>query len=187
MGTNKGNITTIVLVLITTVAIAMAAYILVQNKKLSSTLDNSEISVEISTGPNVENLQLNIEDEGGQASLPPVQPAPTSVVVFEASGSIPSVDKVQLMERIVEPFVDYYNEHGNERHLVSLSISKNTGASVDLYPYQAKAIFSDGVNSGFLIAKKEGSIDWWLPECMQCVFSPQFSKKYPFVVSRFNQ
>ena len=187
MGTNKGNIATIVLVVIATIAIAMAAYIIGQNQKPSTTLDNSDISVEISTGPTVENLQLNIEDEGTKASLPPSQPAPTSVVVFEASGSIPSVDKAQLMERIVEPFVDYYNEQEQDRHLVSLSISKNTGASVDLYPYQAKAVFSDGVNSGFLIAKKEESIDWWLPECMQCVFSPQFSAKYPFVVSRFNQ
>ena len=165
----------------------MAAYIFGQNQKQSSTLDDSEISVEISTGPTVQNLQLNIEDKGDQASVPPTQPVPTSVVVFEASGSITSVDKAQLMERVVEPFVDYYNEQEQERHLVSLSISKNTGASVDLYPYQAKAIFNDGVNSGFLIPVKEGSIDWWQPECMQCVFSPKFSAKYPDIGSRFNQ
>ena len=92
MGKKRGNVATIVLVVIATIAIAMAAFILGQNQKLSSTLDTSEISVEISTGPTVENLQLNIEDEGTKTSLPPVQPAPTSVVVFEASGSIPAID-----------------------------------------------------------------------------------------------
>lgn len=188
MGTKKGNVATIVLVLIATVAIAMAAYIFGQNQKLSRTLDNSEISVEISTGPTVQNLQLNIEDEGGQATLPPTQPAPTSVVVFEASGSIPSVDKAQLMERVVEPFVDYNNEQVSERHIVSITVAKNTDASPNEYPYKLQAIYSDGVNSGFLIPTKEDAIDWWLPECMGvCQFSPQFSAKYPFIVSHFNQ
>jgi len=187
MKTKQGNVTTMVLILITIAAITFAAYLLGQNKQLKDSGSNSAVSVEISPGPTVEDLQIDINDENQTFPLQPTQPAPTSVVVFEASGSIPSADKAQLMERVVEPFVDYYKEQDRDRHIVSLSIGKNTGASQETYPYQGKAIFSDGVNSGFLIAKKSGSIEWWLPECMKCEFSSDFSSKYPAIVAQFNQ
>lgn len=187
METKRGNVSTIIPVVVATFAIVVAAYLFGQNKQLKDSGNNSAVSVQISLGPTVEDLQIAIGgDEEQTPSLQPTQPAPTSVVVFEASGSIPSVDKAQLMERVVEPFVDYYKDQEGERHIISLSIEKNTSASGEMYPYHGKAVFSDGVNSGFLIAKKEGSIEWWLPECMHCVFSPEFSAKYPDIVSRFN-
>lgn len=187
MQTKLGNIVIIVSAIIAVVAIAVAAYLFGQSQQSANVGEKSAISIQISPGPTVEDLQTDIDDVIQQIPQATTQPAPTSVVVFEASGSIPTMDKTQLMQRIVEPFVDYYKEQDKDRHIVSLSIGKNTGTNGDAYPYQGKAIFSDGVNSGFLIAKKEENIDWWLPECMQCLFSPQFSTKYPEIVSRFNQ
>lgn len=112
-------------------------------------------------------------------------PKPTPVVTYEAAGSIPEADKQQLQQRVVNPFVDYYLEHADENELVSLTISPNTQASKVQSPYLGQAVFKNGGNSGFVIDKTNGQIQWWSVDCMICTFSDSYKQKYPEVVKNY--
>lgn len=122
-----------------------------------------------------------------------VTPTPTSVskshsavVVFEPPLSGEFSDKAEIQSKIINPFLDYYADENGEGYLVSLAISQNTQASKTTYPYQATAIFKNGGNSGFVIPKTNGVINYWVPECMKCTFSASFKTKYPDIVKNFN-
>ncbi len=112
-------------------------------------------------------------------------PKPTPVVTYEAAGSISDSDKQQLQQRVVNPLVDYYLEHSDENELVSLTISPNTQASKVQSPYLGQAVFKNGGNSGFVINKNNGQIQWWSVDCMICTFSDAYKQKYPEVVKNY--
>lgn len=111
--------------------------------------------------------------------------AHTAVVIFEPPIGGEFADRAQIEAKIVAPFLDYYVDENGEGYLVSLAISENAKASKAQYPYAATAIFKNGGNSGFLIAKSGGSITWWVPDCMVCTFSAGFKAKYPDIVKNF--
>lgn len=109
----------------------------------------------------------------------------TAVVVFESPLSGEFADKAAIQTKIVNPFLDYYADENGEGFLVSLSIEKNLQESKTAYPYTANAIFKNGGNSGFTIAKTDGVIPWWAPDCMKCKFSTSFKAKYPEIVKLY--
>lgn len=109
----------------------------------------------------------------------------TAVVVFEPPLGGEFADKAAIQTKIVNPFLDYYADENGEGFLVSLSIAKNLQESKTAYPYTANAIFNNGGNSGFTIAKTDGVIPWWAPDCMKCTFSTSFKAKYPEIVKQY--
>ncbi len=114
-------------------------------------------------------------------SSPPLSAA---AVVFEAEGSFTPVEKTELTKKVVNPLVDYYADQ-EAGYLVSLTIAHNTQESRDNYPYQGKAIFKGGGNSGFLVTKLGTGVDWWFPECMgACPYTDTYRAKYPEVVAK---
>lgn len=109
----------------------------------------------------------------------------TAVVVFEPPLGNDFADKALIQARIVNPFLDYYADENGEGYLVSLSISENKQDSKATYPYLGSAIFKNGGNSGFVIAKINGVIPWWAPDCMKCTFSASFKATYPEIVKQY--
>ena len=109
----------------------------------------------------------------------------TAVVVFEPPLGQEFADKNDIQKKIIDPFLDYYADENGEGYLVSLAISQNAQASKTTYPYLATAIFKNGGNSGFVIGKTDGNIQYWVPECMKCTFSASFNAKYPEIVKHF--
>ncbi len=107
------------------------------------------------------------------------------VVIIEAELTLPPRDRDELKKRVIEPYIDYFKDVHKDDTLVSFKVSANTGASSTSYPYKADSISKNGVNEGFLISKTNGSIDWWLPECLaKCEFSDTFRTKYPQIVAK---
>lgn len=127
-----------------------------------------------------------IDNTPNVAASPAVTTSATSkaVVVFQAEGSIPAIDKSQLLARVVDPILDYYEETVDDSPVVSLTIKPSTDADESEYPYIGTIIFADGGSNGFVITKKGDSIAWWAPGCMVCVFSESYKAKYPDVVSQ---
>lgn len=86
------------------------------------------------------------------------------------------IEKKRLEERLINPFVDYYNE--KEVSLVTLfvTVPKHIGGE-----YTVDAFFVDGGHQGFLFGRREQDYGYWSgPDCMEpCDFSETFKMKYP--------
>ncbi len=121
-----------------------------------------------------------------ESAIPAAKRAPHSaVVVFEPPLGGEFSDKTDIQLKIVNPLLDYYADEYGEGYLVSLAISQNTQVSKAQYPYLATAIFKNGGNSGFVIGKTNGAIQFWVPDCMKCTFSASFKASYPDIVKNF--
>lgn len=120
-------------------------------------------------------------------TLPSTSSNQSPVVIIQSEATLPKSDVTNLRKKVIEPYIKYYNNATKEQGtLVTLKIENNTNAqSANTYPYKAEAIFSTGVNNGFLVSKTNGTIDWWLPECMmKCDFDEEFQKEYPEIVEK---
>ena len=107
-------------------------------------------------------------------------PGVSSVVVYESEGVIPAADKAQLKARNVDPVIDYYAEQSEQGPIATVTVSFNTEASKNTYPYTVRVVFENAVHMGFAVERKAGGLGWWFPECMtQCQVSQQFKSKYP--------
>lgn len=123
------------------------------------------------------------------ASITPA-PTPTPVMptlaaetnkIVKFVGDISVEDKNQLIQRVVNPFIDYYAFAG-QGELISLTVSVNTKTTASTYPYSAEANFDNGVSIGVAIEKKVNGLAWWYPEClMPCKVSQEYIDKYPEV------
>jgi len=183
------NISLIILILV----VIAGGYILYTQQqtitKLSTKIDQTSPSTSLPS--TVDSNQKVVPTVESQQIIPTQHEVPTpttlqkAVVVFQAEGSIPNLDKSQLQARIINPILDYYEETTDDSPIVSLTIEPNTNANKTEYPYLGTIIFANGGNNGFVITKKEGAIAWWVPECMICVFSDAYKAKYPEVVSQF--
>ncbi len=113
----------------------------------------------------------------------PASPTPTTpVVVFEASGSFTGSEKNLITQRVVDPFIDYYQDIEDYADIVSITISRSDTPG---FLYSVDAIFANGGTTGFLVSSTGGDIDWWLPDCMgECPFTQSFKDKYPEIVSQ---
>lgn len=165
------------------------AYLLIQNRQLAATVGKMERAA-----PTPFPARDNSQGYQPPPTLPPTVSLPTKalqqkqekkpVIVIESEGSIPAGDKSELEKKVIDPFRDYYEDLTSEYWLVSFTIGPNTNPSKTTYPYSAKAIFSNGVVSSFLIERKGTGLAWWFPDCMgPCPFSDDFKSKYPEIVA----
>jgi hypothetical protein len=108
--------------------------------------------------------------------------APSPAVVIQGEAGLDQKNRAQLRERVINPFVDYYQE-ADQGKLKSISVETNTNPNYIQYPYKIDAVFDNGVTQGFLVEKKGSEIQWWKPICMgDCPFSESYQNKYPEVV-----
>ena len=145
----------------------------------------NEVEVIETKLPATSSPSAQVSDKNLGMATPLATPKATPVITFEAAGSIPDSDKQQIQQRIINPLVDYYAEQGEERQLVSLTISPNNQQSKAQSPYLGQAVFKNGGNSGFVINKTNGQIEWWGVDCMICTFSNEYKQKYPEVVKDY--
>lgn len=123
-----------------------------------------------------ENQSLQISDTAGKIKFPIIAYGRAGLLNSTEAGRI---EKKKLEERLVNPFVDYYNEQ--EVNLVTLYIVVPTDIGGN---YVVDAFFADGRYQGFLFGKREQEYGYWGgPECMgPCEFSETFKQKYPQIV-----
>ena len=177
----KGNTVLIVIILITaTVLISAFGFLFYQNQLLSQTINNSNSPT---TAPqqtlvgSIINTQPTIMPTA--TSMPVSKPA----VVFQPGGSFDAQTKSQIQARVIDPFIDFHIDEP----IASIRIETNTKSDPILFPYLFDAIFTSGANTGFVITKTDGQINWFVPECMNnCQFSDAFKAKYPEIVSLSN-
>lgn len=179
----QGNVALILAVLLAVGASFAAGYFFVKSQKSAvPTIVDEKIII---------TPTMSISPTGGIVATISTGPTSTpkaghtAVVVFEPPLGGEFADKAAIQTKIVNPFLDYYADENGEGFLVSLSIAKNLQESKTAYPYTANAIFNNGGNSGFTIAKTDGVIPWWAPDCMKCTFSAGFKAKYPEIVKQY--
>jgi hypothetical protein len=111
-------------------------------------------------------------------------PSSSTVVVFQAEGSIPAKDKQQLQDRVIQPFLMYSADMKEQAAVVSVTVKPNAS----LTQYTVDYVLANKGYGGFVIFKNNGEIQWWLPECMgACPFSDAFKKAYPEIVKQSPQ
>ena len=162
-------------IIIVLVGLAVTGFFVFQNKGVAPVVEPTPTLTETITPSTSVSPSLS--------SIITASPTPETSfpIVYEASGSFSASEKNQIQERIINPFVDYYNDLDQE--IASITISKSATAG---YPYALSGIFKSGVNNSFLIKASGGVVDWWYPECMgECPFSDEFKAKYPEIISKY--
>ncbi len=187
MKSNGSILLIIVLSLIGILLFAIVGFLIYQNQQLvNQVVETKSTTSAPTTSPSP------VEAKKTQETLPTSTPTPGNsakkpVVIYEAEGSIPLDDRAGIQSRIVEPFI-YYHQNEVNQPLVSITISPNTQASKSEFPYLFNGIFESGGYNGFVIEKKSGQIDWWVPACMNgCNLSNDFKTKYPAIAEMVNQ
>lgn len=107
------------------------------------------------------------------------------VVSYARAGAIPEAHKQQILERVIQPAIDYYNE--DAVHVVAFRVEAFASGNVGDDPYSVEMTFLPGEGySGELIHVTDGEIDWWGPTCLEaCEFSQSFIEKYPEIISLY--
>lgn len=104
------------------------------------------------------------------------------VIVFSAAGSIPDEVEQEILERVVNPYVDYYTEQG--KIILSVVVEPLESTSEDIH-YSFGYVYANGGNGGAVIFDGEDGIEYWEPDCMVCTFSDAYRLKYPEVVEGY--
>jgi len=102
------------------------------------------------------------------------------VVTYEREGLLDTTEKGKLKTKLLDPFLDYYNEKEITYVAVIVTAPENVGES-----YSVTAVHKNGGNAGFLFGKRGEDFDFWKPECMEgCEYSEKFKKKYPEIIGQ---
>ena len=179
----------IILVVFALGASFAAGYFYMQTKQAPVVKSDTEVIISATPATNestVTPIPTQSDVKTSASATPAAKKTPhTAVVVFEPPLGGEFEDKSAIQLKVVNPFLDYYADEYGEGYLVSLAISQNMQASKAQYPYLATAIFKNGENSGFVISKNNGVIQYWAPDCMKCTFSASFKATYPDIVKNF--
>lgn len=170
-----------VLILVVGFGMAGLAYL---TEKFTQTNDN--VQFEEQTG----NLNLNM-----LPSLPPEPEATaetgitqtypqTAQVIWPQDTTLDKTEKSQLQERVVAPIVDYYKENP-DTPVTTVVITVNTAADAVKYPFIGQVVFLSGPAKQIKVVQAKDGVSWWKPDCVECRFSPSFSKKYPEIIKQF--
>lgn len=187
----KGQGALVIILAVFAIAASFSAGYFYMQTKQSAPVEKTETEVAISETPATNESTVTPTPTQSDVKTtvtlaPAAKKAPhTAVVVFEPPLGGEFEDKSAIQLKVVNPFLDYYADEYGEGYLVSLAISQNTQASKAQYPYLASAIFKNGGNSGFVISKNNGVIQYWAPDCMKCTFSASFKATYPDIVKNF--
>ena len=93
-------------------------------------------------------------------------------------------EKEQLQEKLIEPFIDFYND--GENLYIAIIIEKLQGADDEGdFKYDVQTLDRYGHYGGFLYGGGD-DLEWWLPDCLDgCEFTEDFEKKYPEIVESY--
>lgn len=112
------------------------------------------------------------------------------IVVFESplSSNDYASQRAEIQQKIIEPYIAYYNHAYDENYTVSLLIQTQSNENIkSQYPYSLIGINKDGSFHGEAIMQDGGKLSWWTPTCMgPCDYSEEFKQKYPQIVSITN-
>jgi len=106
-------------------------------------------------------------------------------------GTFSDKEKEDLMEKVINPFIDFEKDSYVENRIISIAINKYSDSELvkmqdPKYMYNISVIYEEGYG-GWLERKVGEPIDYWVPDCMdECEFSEEFQKKYPKVVEKYN-
>lgn len=171
----RGNVWLVILLVLAGAGIAAGAYY--YGRKQAEV--KSQIMTEAGVAPGSDTPPGSTTSTPGVPSSSPAPKVSGPVVVYESEGAIPAVDKAQLKARNVDPLLDYYAEQSEQDPMATVTVSFNTEASKNTYPYTVRVVFENAVHMGFAVERKANGLGWWFPECMgQCQVSEQFRSKY---------
>lgn len=135
----------------------------------------------------LESKIVNLERKEISADVPVVssglEELDLPVVVYGRSGFLHSTEegmaeKEVLERKLVQPYIDYYNEDEIDLIALRILVPLEIGEA-----YTVLGIFGDGVVEEFLFGVREGEYDYWEPVCMgECEYSDAFRAKYPEIV-----
>lgn len=164
----SGNVVVVVLVMLAIIGLAGGMYYFQIQKEAMSAQIATDIPADITPFPTPTPRAM---DQGPQ-------------IVFENESTINPVDKQMLLERTIQPIIDYYDDLTEGGKIVSITVKDNSG-NVPEYPYTVRTVFDNGVELGVAVRVTDGGLDWWVPECMaQCPLSPKFRARYPEIVQK---
>ena len=102
------------------------------------------------------------------------------IIDFKEEGLFSESERQEIRRKVAEPFFDYNFDNKTEYTL--MQIGKYSGEN---YKYNIYAYAGGGIQTSFLFGTSE-PLEWWVPECMnECVFTPEFEKNHPEVVSAY--
>lgn len=113
-------------------------------------------------------------------------------VVRFIPGTFSDNEKQELMEMVVNPFIDFENDSYAQNRIISIAVEKYGDSELaemqnPKYMYNINAIYEEGYG-GWLERKVGEPIDWWVPDCLdECQFSEEFSAKYPEIIEKYNK
>ncbi|MBW3568626.1 hypothetical protein KY385_00650 [Candidatus Parcubacteria bacterium] len=112
-----------------------------------------------------------------------------TIVVFEPEGLFSDKEKQELMDKLVNPMVDYHPNTFAAIHIEAYSQDKFVGGeSDDKYIVTTIGYEGRGGKGGFLYGSKKRGLEYWVPECQEtCEFSEDYRQKYPEVVKKYQQ
>lgn len=127
------------------------------------------------------------KDAGGDSATSDAESASVTlpIVGFIPDGKFTAEEKKELMEKVVNPMHDYTPEQ--YAAVVIEYFEPNKFLNADDKKYIITTLGEkDGQWGGFMMGSKStGTIEWWVPECMDtCTFSDEYKSKYPEVVKR---
>jgi hypothetical protein len=121
----------------------------------------------------------------GQVEVQKKVQSPT--IAFDNSGGISDADKNQILQKVINPYADYYRDAG-QGTLISLTVTLNTQPNNVAFPFLGIGTFDTGVKNSFVIERKGADISWWIPQCQgPCLLTDEFRTKYPEVVKSLGQ
>ena len=123
------------------------------------------------------------------ATASPDTPNPTpseenkTEVIFVSNGLFTEEEKVELYEKLIEPFLDFQKDSNIQT--LTLEIEKSSLQNAG-YKYKVSYINKGGSKGGLLFGLNT-PLEWWLPECLNgCSFSDSFKEKYPEIVEQLD-
>jgi hypothetical protein len=106
------------------------------------------------------------------------------ISIEDAGGAIAESEKTQIIQKVINPFLDYYRDAGQGK-IISLIISLNTKPNNVTYPFLAEGVIDSGAKMSFVIERKGIDLSWWVPECMgPCLLTDEFRGKYPEIMKK---
>lgn len=112
------------------------------------------------------------------------------IVIFESplSSEDYSAQRIEIQQKIVDPYIQYFQHFGGDNYVVTLSIGQQNSDNLKIqYPYNLHGIMSDGSSHYEALMQSNGKLNWWIPTCMgPCDYSDTFKEKYPQIVSKTN-
>lgn len=166
-----------VLVLLLVAAVGVAAYLYGQNRVLNS--GNPENSTRASVSPVLTQVISITPPAATQSVLPPGGP---TTITIDAELSLPPQDVTEITTRNINPFLDWQKDQHQKVTLIKVVKNGNSAT----YPYKFEYAMASGANGGYLIPRKDGHLDWFMPECLNvCSFTDSFKAKYPEIISQY--